>query len=109
LTLKKSRPFSETFPSTTRGLEKKHRRAHAGNVGIENAKGKYVGFLDDDDEFYPEHVAVLVTALLRTAGKAAYSDCEIVSRTYDFETMKFAETDRHIFSSKEFSFSELLL
>ncbi len=38
-------------------LEKNTGRAHAGNVGIENAKGEYIGFLDDDDVLYPEHVA----------------------------------------------------
>lgn len=26
------------------------------NIGIENCSGKYVGFLDDDDEYYPEKI-----------------------------------------------------
>ena len=38
-------------------LEKNTGRAHAGNIGLGNVNGKYVGFLDDDDEFYPEHVS----------------------------------------------------
>ena len=44
-------------------LEKNTGRAHAGNVGIENVTGDYVGFLDDDDEFCPEHVETLIHAL----------------------------------------------
>src|SRR4030066_2407420 len=47
-------------------LEKNTGRAHAGNVGIENAGGEYIGFLDDDDEFYPEHVETLITFLKRS-------------------------------------------
>lgn len=30
--------------------------AKSRNVGIEKAKGKYISFLDDDDEYYPEKI-----------------------------------------------------
>ncbi|HET6513706.1 MAG TPA: glycosyltransferase family 2 protein [Thermodesulfovibrionales bacterium] len=56
-------------------LEKNMGRAHAGNVGIENAEGKYVGFLDDDDELYREHVETLIDRLsMDDYYKVAYSD-----------------------------------
>lgn len=60
-------------------LEENRGRAKAGNVGAENASGEYVGFLDDDDEFYPEHIETLVNFLKLNSGYGvAYSDCEIV-------------------------------
>lgn len=48
-------------------------RSHAGNIGLEIAKGEYFNFLDDDDLFYPEHVLVLVNELLKEDKKIAYT------------------------------------
>ena len=39
-------------------------RSKAANVGLENAMGEYLIFLDDDDWFYPDHVSGLVEALM---------------------------------------------
>lgn len=44
-------------------LEKTSGRAHAGNIGIKNAKGRYVGFLDDDDIYYKDAIRVLCFAM----------------------------------------------
>lgn len=46
----------------------------ARNTGIQNAQGKYVAYLDDDDLFYPEHVETLVNFLEKSDYKVAYSD-----------------------------------
>ena len=90
-------------------LEKNTGRAHAGNVGIDNAKGEYVGFLDDDDELYSEHLTAIVSVLKNTDCKIAYTDSEIIFGSYDFGTMEFTETGRRVFSSKDFSANDLLI
>src|SRR4030043_1984640 len=59
-------------------LHKNMGRAHAGNVGIENAKGAYVGFLDDDDILYGNHVSTLVGYLESSGEDAAYTDAYAV-------------------------------
>lgn len=49
-------------------------RSYIGNKGLENAKGKYCLFLDDDDLIFPDHIDVLVNALLKNKYvRAAYS------------------------------------
>ena len=35
----------------------------ARNVGIENAKGEYIAFLDDDDEYYKNRIRICVDTL----------------------------------------------
>lgn len=40
------------------------KRPAAANFGLETATGEYLGFLDDDDLFDPEHLALLVRRIL---------------------------------------------
>jgi len=49
-------------------------RSIAGNVGLENARGRWCLFLDDDDLLFADHVEVLVSALLaQNDAVAAYT------------------------------------
>jgi LmbE family N-acetylglucosaminyl deacetylase/glycosyltransferase involved in cell wall biosynthesis len=48
-------------------------RSEAANAGVRAASNAYVAFLDDDDLFYPEHLATLASAA-RAAHTAWYSD-----------------------------------
>jgi glycosyltransferase involved in cell wall biosynthesis len=49
-------------------------RCHAGNAGLQECCGELIGFLDDDDLFFADHVELLVSALLRNPElSAAYA------------------------------------
>lgn len=49
----------------------------ARNTGLEEAQGDLIAYLDDDDWFYPQHVATLVQALSE-GHRAAYTDADVV-------------------------------
>ena len=53
--------FPVRFASTTAALG----RAQAANLGLHEATGEYCIFLDDDDWFYPDHLAKLVNWVTR--------------------------------------------
>ncbi len=49
-------------------------RSAAGNIGLENAKGQWCLFLDDDDLLFADHIEVLVSSLMEQKDAvAAYS------------------------------------
>jgi LmbE family N-acetylglucosaminyl deacetylase/glycosyltransferase involved in cell wall biosynthesis len=48
-------------------------RAEAANSGVRAASGAYIAFLDDDDLYYPEHLATLANAA-RVTAKTPYTD-----------------------------------
>jgi glycosyltransferase involved in cell wall biosynthesis len=48
--------------------------AAARNTGIKMARGKYLAYLDDDDIFYPDHLETLVTFLMTSDYRVAYTD-----------------------------------
>jgi glycosyltransferase involved in cell wall biosynthesis len=89
-------------------LEKNTGRANAGNVGIEYSKGKYVGFLDDDDELFPEHVTVLAGYLEESDLRVAYTDSLIVHREYDPEMQTFGVVKSEAVYSRDFDYDSLL-
>ena len=48
-------------------------RCEAGNAAMGAARGKYLGFLDEDDELFADHVEQLVACLEATDARAAYA------------------------------------
>jgi glycosyltransferase involved in cell wall biosynthesis len=90
-------------------LEDNRGRASAGNIGIENARGKYIGFLDDDDELYPHHISTLVSFLRGNSYRIAYADSEIIRKEFNAETAVMVEKERKVFSSYDFSYHDLVV
>src|SRR5579863_429555 len=45
---------------------------HSSNTAFAETHGEYVAFLNDDDIFFPSHIAELVTALERSSGNVAH-------------------------------------
>ena len=48
--------------------------AAARNTGIRAARGSLIGYLDDDDIYYPDHLETLVDVIAREKTRAAYAD-----------------------------------
>ncbi len=89
-------------------LDKNTGRAHSGNVGIEHAKGAYIGFLDDDDQLYPEHIEILMSKLKYSPLKIVYSEAEVVFVDMDGGD-ELIEKFKYVFNSKDFSPEMLLI
>lgn len=89
-------------------LEKNTGRAHAGNVGIENARGDYAGFLDDDDELYPEHVGTLTSFMNQSGCKVAYTAVAFVEEIPDGDSGQVRILPKGTFAS-DFSYDDLLI
>lgn len=49
-------------------------RSASRNAGIRIARGKYIGYLDDDDLYYPNHIQTLVEFLENSEYEVAYTD-----------------------------------
>lgn len=55
-------------------------RSAAANIGLKEAAGQYLMFLDDDDWFHPDHIARLVDALEKDeTNRVAYAGVECMS------------------------------
>ena len=90
-------------------LETNIGRAGAGNIGIGNVRGKYVGFLDDDDEYYPEHLTTLVSFLEQSDYEVAYTDSLMVYKEYSPQTHELDDSvKREVVFSQDFSYDKLV-
>lgn len=83
-------------------------RAGAANEGIRRATGAYVGFLDDDDTFRPDHLATLVPALEGLDYRVVYADSLMVQRVWDPERRELVDAARDLVFSRDFDYDALL-
>lgn len=80
-------------------------RSMAANVGLDAAVGEYLVFLDDDDWFYPDHIAKLVQTLrLHPTASAAHTGVECV----DHEGVPTGEVFDFPFAPAELCFGNYL-
>ncbi len=89
-------------------LEENRGRARAGNVGIENARGEFIGFLDDDDEFYPGHVPILVSFLKEGNYKVAYTDSFMAYKEHNAATGELVDIKKEMVFSQDFNYDHLI-
>ncbi|WP_214480828.1 glycosyltransferase family 2 protein [Bacillus sp. SM2101] len=79
---KKTESIMKKFITTPNVIYFKHDRnkngASARNSGIKLARGQYIGFLDDDDEFHKDKVWYQVKELRKTDGKIGAVYCDFV-------------------------------
>jgi glycosyltransferase involved in cell wall biosynthesis len=109
LDIKTVRTILNNCPLNYIHFEKSKGRAAAGNAGIINAQGQYIGFLDDDDEFCPDHLSTLVDCLGGSDYRVAYADSELVIKEIDAETGNVEIKERKVFSSYDFSYVDLMV
>jgi glycosyltransferase involved in cell wall biosynthesis len=84
-------------------------RAKAGNIGLRTAKGEYFIFLDDDDEFFPDHLEVLIERLEKDKGRAAYSlACEVQTDIISTNPYVYTEKGRRVVFNQPFNLLLLL-
>jgi glycosyltransferase involved in cell wall biosynthesis len=82
-------------------------RSAARNTALCLAQGKYIAYLDDDDVFYPDHLASLLEVLRVTGRKVAYSDaCQ--AHQAELEG-RYTVIRRDPFPSEDFSANRLLV
>jgi len=80
-------------------------RSAAGNAGLAAARGTFVGFLDDDDLFYPKHVATLAGVLTDAPElAAAYATAvEVPTVIDDWTQPAYRERRRYVAHCRPYS------
>jgi glycosyltransferase involved in cell wall biosynthesis len=72
-----ARDFSPySFPVHALGLLPSQGAAGTRNVGVQFAAGRFLAFLDDDDEWLPNHLSTILPVIRETGG-IVYTDAEL--------------------------------
>ncbi|MGW0249293.1 glycosyltransferase family 2 protein [Nocardia goodfellowii] len=62
----------------------------ARNSGIDAARGEFLALLDDDDVYFPDHLATMLTAIDREKVEGAYGVCALSSIRVDPQQPSFS-------------------
>ncbi len=109
ISLEELKEFLGEIPLNYIKLDKNVGRAKAGNIGIENSKGEYVGFLDDDDEYLPDHIEKLFYAITNNRTDIVYSGCKMIKSVFSYEKAIYHDISLEMTFNYDFSYSRLLL
>jgi 6-pyruvoyltetrahydropterin/6-carboxytetrahydropterin synthase len=71
-------------------------QAAALNLGVSLARGEYVGFIDADDEYHPEHVERLIGACERSDLDVAFAGIDIIQSGSQTHVVDFFDRTRLI-------------
>ena len=82
-------------------------RSAARNTGIRAARGKYIAYLDDDDNYYPNHIETLVKFLENSEYKIAYTDAVMAEQKK--ENGEYVTFHRSVPYSIEFDKDKILV
>ncbi len=74
-------PFRESARVQYVNVQPNIGRCAAGNRGIQEARGKYISWHDDDDLYYPNHLSTLAEVLEAGEYQAAYTDAYEIKQT----------------------------
>ncbi len=99
-------PADFPLPARVVDLEANRGRAAAANAGLAAASGDYVVFLDDDDLFFPEHLATLAGLVEAEGVRVAYTDAAV--GVYELAAEGWRCAERRLPYSRDFD-PELLL
>jgi len=78
-------------------------RCAAANRGLTEARGEFIAYLDDDDLYLPEHLAVLVETLEVEKADVAYTNAHEVIHTPTGDGRTYRETSRELKLDYDFS------
>lgn len=67
-------------------------RSAAGNLGLEMASGEWLGFLDDDDQFFCDHIEAMIQTALEQDVKGVYGTAwEVATDVDSVAPLKYSE------------------